>query len=85
MFLHPENRRGDIVVKCAVTKEMKAMLDAVCLAENLHSNEFLLCLLQDYFQREEYKFSLWTRLVSNKEKGSNSEVPPSSRPNKETE
>lgn len=30
MFLHPENRRGDIVVKCAVTKEMKAKLDAAC-------------------------------------------------------
>lgn len=79
MFLHLENRRGDIVVKCAVTKEMKAKLDAVCIAENLHSNELLLCLLQDFFQREEYKVSLWTRLVADKEKESNSEVPQSSQ------
>lgn len=67
MFLRPENRKGEVVVKCQITKEMKAKLDAVCLAENLHSNEFLLCLLQEFFEREAYKFTLWNRLVLDKE------------------
>ena len=73
------NLAKDYITGSTVTKEMKAKLDAVCIAENLHSNELLLCLLQDFFQREEYKVSLWMRLVTDKEKESNSEVPQSSR------
>lgn len=72
MFLRPENRKGEVVVKCQITTEMKAKLDAVCLAENLHSNEFLLCLLQEYFEREAYKVTIWNRLVSDKESRSTS-------------